>query len=283
MTEIYAAIAVGTAASLTALTLVLLRVTSHGTRPVLTLARRWSLTSNRASFAILLPIGAIAVYSFASIPARIWSPNAALPIAAADRETWDQLRAYADTIGGENKPAAGQTFGDAVELPAVDVMVAKLIGRLKDDPNNVAGWKMLAWTFLNTNRPSEAVEAYETALKLAPGDAEVEKALQAARSANAGTESASASQPAGSASDPAHGEDAMVRGMVERLATRLESAPNDEGGWQQLIRSRMVLGEKDAAATALSKAIAAFASDNAAQDRLIANARFLGLEHKSTP
>lgn len=291
MTQIYAAIAIATAASLTTLTLVLLRLNLRGNRPVLSLARRWTVTSSRASSAVLLPIGAIAAYSLASISAHDWSEHQApvmAPIgsvASDEGQALDQLRAYADSIDDRktNDTAVAQP-GEAIELPAVDVMIAKLIARLKDQPNDVAGWKMLGWTYLNTAQPSEAVEAYETALKLAPDDSEIAKSLHAAQSAN--SDQAGASDPqmtATGTSDPAHGQDVMVRGMVERLAVRLEQAPHDESGWQQLIRSRMVLGEKAAASAALSKALAAFSSDIAAQQRLIAAARSLGIERTSEP
>jgi cytochrome c-type biogenesis protein CcmH len=70
----------------------------------------------------------------------------------------------------------------------------------------------------------------------------------------------------------------MIRGMVDQLATRLETFPNDENGWLRLMRSRMVLGEKDAAKAALAKALETFARDAAAKTRLIATARELGIE-----
>lgn len=293
MTQIYAAIAIGTAASLTTLTLILLRLNFRGNRPILALARRWTVTSSRASFAVLLPIGAVAAYSLASISAQNWSEHQTsamvdrAPIASVDGQAWDQLRDYAESIDdGKALDTATAQPSEAIELPAVDVMIAKLIARLKDQPNDVAGWKMLGWTYLNTARPSEAVQAYETALQLAPGDAEIEKSLKAAQSANTEPARASERQTVATAtgtSDLAHGEDAMVRGMVERLAARLDGAPHDENGWQQLIRSRVVLGEKGAASAALSKALVAFSSDIAAQQRLLSAARSLGIERTSEP
>jgi cytochrome c-type biogenesis protein CcmH len=70
----------------------------------------------------------------------------------------------------------------------------------------------------------------------------------------------------------------MIRGMVDRLAARLETSPNDENGWLRLMRSRMVLGEKDAAGAALGKALEAFAGDASARARLTAAARELGIK-----
>jgi cytochrome c-type biogenesis protein CcmH len=42
---------------------------------------------------------------------------------------------------------------------------------------------------------------------------------------------------------------AMIHGMVDGLAARLKSNPQDADGWMRLIRARMVLGEKDQAET----------------------------------
>jgi cytochrome c-type biogenesis protein CcmH len=46
----------------------------------------------------------------------------------------------------------------------------------------------------------------------------------------------------------------MVRGMVERLAARLQSDGADAEGWQRLIRAYMVLGEREKAKSALADA-----------------------------
>jgi cytochrome c-type biogenesis protein CcmH len=73
--------------------------------------------------------------------------------------------------------------------------------------------------------------------------------------------------PSPAASNSA-GQDAMISGMVERLATRLEASPNDEEGWIKLMRARSVLKQDDLGRQALRKSLAAFASDPQAQKRL---------------
>ena len=47
----------------------------------------------------------------------------------------------------------------------------------------------------------------------------------------------------------------FIRSMVERLASRLKSAPNDLNGWRRLARSYRVLGEQKKAAEAEQRAI----------------------------
>ncbi len=72
-------------------------------------------------------------------------------------------------------------------------------------------------------------------------------------------------------------QDAMVRGMVDRLATRLKQNPRDAEGWIRLMRSRMVLNEPQAAADALRSGLTAFEDQPATQQQLRAAAAELGV------
>jgi cytochrome c-type biogenesis protein CcmH len=72
---------------------------------------------------------------------------------------------------------------------------------------------------------------------------------------------------------------AMIRGMVDGLAGRLEQSPRDREGWIKLIRSRTVLREMDAAKQALDRALKVFADSPHDQRRIIAAAEQLGLTH----
>jgi cytochrome c-type biogenesis protein CcmH len=70
---------------------------------------------------------------------------------------------------------------------------------------------------------------------------------------------------------------AMIRGMVDGLASRLEQSPRDADGWIKLIRARSVLGESDLAKQALVRSLQVFADEAAERDRIAASARQLGL------
>jgi cytochrome c-type biogenesis protein CcmH len=70
---------------------------------------------------------------------------------------------------------------------------------------------------------------------------------------------------------------AMVRGMVERLAARLEQSPRDIEGWIQLMRSRVVLGETDRARQAMENALVIFSDASQERDQITAAARELGV------
>lgn len=301
MTQLYVTVSVGTAATLLALLLLLLRAAIPGRRTLLTLARWWVASDTRTSCLVLAPLSAIAGCAFAFVPASEWqgslatAPNMPAPQTAAmssvgrnDDPALAALRAYVrDTEATQPTLGATSPPVDTAELPDVDSMIGKLVARLESHPNDVQGWRMLGWSYLNTGRPEDAARAYESALKLEPGNPETQKALEAARSAQStsgATSSSARQEPAtspGVAMSPGEGGSGdlgMIRDMVDRLDARLASTPHDEAGWLRLMRSRMVLGENEAARTALTKALAAFAGDAAAKSRLTAAARELGID-----
>jgi cytochrome c-type biogenesis protein CcmH len=79
---------------------------------------------------------------------------------------------------------------------------------------------------------------------------------------------------------PAAERSAMIRGMVDRLADRLEKSPRDADGWIKLIQSRMVLGETELAKQALNRGIETFNDDTPQRDRIIAAAQQIGLNQQ---
>jgi cytochrome c-type biogenesis protein CcmH len=68
---------------------------------------------------------------------------------------------------------------------------------------------------------------------------------------------------------------AMIRGMVGRLAAELKDNPRNEQGWVRLMRAHMVLGDPAAAAAAYRTARQAFAGQQAETTALDAAAREL--------
>ena len=71
---------------------------------------------------------------------------------------------------------------------------------------------------------------------------------------------------------------AMVQGMVARLAERLKVEGSDVDGWLQLLRSYMVLGERENALAAAANARRALASDADKLRRVNELIKGLGLE-----
>ncbi len=86
----------------------------------------------------------------------------------------------------------------------------------------------------------------------------------------------SADLKAASAMTPSQ-QDEMARGMVARLAARLEQEPRDANRWIMLMRARMVLKDPAGASEALDRAKAVFKGDAAQIARFDEAAKTLGL------
>jgi cytochrome c-type biogenesis protein CcmH len=71
---------------------------------------------------------------------------------------------------------------------------------------------------------------------------------------------------------------AMVRGMVERLATRLKQNGDDVEGWLRLVRAYLVMGERDKAKGASTDARQAVARDAGRLRQLNEGLKTLGLD-----
>ena len=87
----------------------------------------------------------------------------------------------------------------------------------------------------------------------------------------------SADQIAGAAAMTPAERQAMITGMVDRLATRLAANPRDEAGWLRLIRARSVMGDPAATRKARDDALKVFADDAAAIARIKAAAAEAGI------
>jgi cytochrome c-type biogenesis protein CcmH len=230
MTQLYASVAACTAATLLAVALLLLRLNIVGRRPVVVLMRRWVAAGTRTSGLVLALITAIAAYSFTRIPAHELSELKAASVVSAsapsiesmandsdenlpaDQAALDALRAYTDKLDANGQSAVDTSAAQSTGLPDVNTMIAKLVTRLEKEPDDVRGWKMLGWSYLNTERPDEAKKAYETALKLDPDDIEIKKGLEAIKAAQTAT---TGTPPSASehSSDGRH--EGMIRGTAD--------------------------------------------------------------------
>ena len=270
-------------------------------------------------------------------------------------------------------------------LSSVDEMIDRVVQRLKRNPKDVEGWRVLGWSYFNTDRFEESSAAYAKAIELSPNNAELRsaygEALVRAAAGNVTDEAKAVFErtlqlnPAdsrahffiglskeqagdkmsalndwiailnhGDSSEPWFadltqranklGQDvgvdvssllhrgnaettggvlgslekqqsaapdaarkteptaedvrnaeamaptdraAMIRGMVDRLAARLEETPNDVEGWIKLIRSRKILGENDAAEEAFHRALDIFKGAPQEQEKIVTVGHGLGL------
>ena len=257
----------------------------------------------------------------------------------------------------------------------VDSMISSLEAKLKANPNDAEGWRMLGWSFFETGRFAESATAYKKATQLKPDNADYWSSLGEAlvlagagdvpRDASAAFRKALSIDPkdarsryflgveqdmagnhkgaieswfallkdtpagapwesdvrktieqvaekekidvkdrlaalkplppaaptgpaaalngipgptreqmAAASQLPSGQQEAMVRGMLESLSTKLQADPKQPDRWMMLIRSRMMLGQGREAAQALQQAIAA---NPAEKDRLVDAAKTLGV------
>jgi tetratricopeptide (TPR) repeat protein len=207
------------------------------------------------------------------------------------------LNDYTRSIGID-KPASKAEAGKP--LTDVGTMIERLAARLETAPEDLKGWRMLGWSYFHTERYKEAASAWARAVELDPNSAELKAAYEEAKAKASGSDnyklaSSLQTDAAGKGADgpsaekitkpevkpevmPPHERDAEVRSMVDRLANRLESSPRDVEGWTLLIRSRVVRGEREVAATAFRKALEVFKDDSAASGKITAAAIELGLK-----
>lgn len=242
-----------------------------------------------AVFLLVAGIGAATSYRMA--PTEASSPSHA----GSHDATLARLENYTRSIGAkEAAPAAA-----ADQLPDVNTMIERLATRLQAAPDDAKGWRMLGWSYFNTGHFKQAVTAYARAVELDPSSAELKSAYEEAKAKASEGDGSAAATPAQTGAAGKHGDgpsteqvaalqamppsdrDAAIRSMVDGLANRLESSPRDAEGWTRLMRSRVVLGEIEVAATAFRKALDVFKDDAAASQRITAAATELGL--KSEP
>jgi cytochrome c-type biogenesis protein CcmH len=74
----------------------------------------------------------------------------------------------------------------------------------------------------------------------------------------------------------------MIRGMVDSLDAKLKEDPKNFEGWMRLIRSYVVLNDRDRAVDALKRGLTAFPADGGEGQQLLALARELGLPTEVT-
>jgi cytochrome c-type biogenesis protein CcmH len=285
--------------------------------------------------------------------------------------------------GSSGTPPLPEASGQAQQQPSVDDVIARLEAKLKDNPEDAESWRMLGWSYFQTERFAEAATALKRATTLDPKNAETfsflgealvmaskeegrmprdarlafEKALaldpkdararyfraaamdldgrhkaaidawfelmedtpadapyaedvkaviiEVAKKNNIdiakrlaetkfappasglktrGSDVAAAGIPGPSQEEmkaasqlPSGQQEAMIRGMVDKLDTRLKANPADADGWIMLMRSRMQLGEPAKAQKALADGLAAFRNDTAITRQLREAAATLGV------
>jgi cytochrome c-type biogenesis protein CcmI len=174
------------------------------------------------------------------------------------------------------RPAQNATQGAdrAAQLASlVGQLETRLAGEQANDPN---GWLIYARSLMSLNRYDDALKAYDRVVLLTDGRLSVVEERESARVyiAQGGR---SLSTPPILDARPQRGpseqdvrdaetmsdadRQAMIQGMVDGLAARLEDDPTNAADWARLIRARQVLGQTDQAAADVARLRVALVDD----------------------
>lgn len=149
------------------------------------------------------------------------------------------------------------------------------------DPENIKALFYRGLAERQDGRHEEALSTWRSMLEDAPANAawrvSVERQMASLERERSGAPPLG-EQDIAKSEDLDDGErEAMIRGMVDGLAKRLEEEGDDLQGWLKLARARMVLGEPDAADAALRTAEHHFSGDPASLERIAETRKALGL------
>jgi cytochrome c-type biogenesis protein CcmH/NrfG len=115
----------------------------------------------------------LTLFSLANNPAA--TPRSAEPMGFPPQDPdLARLELYAKTKAP--RPQTNVAPATAAELPDVETMIERLSLRLQKQPDDVAGWRMLGWSYFNVQQPIKAAEAYARAVALEPQSADLKSA-----------------------------------------------------------------------------------------------------------
>jgi cytochrome c-type biogenesis protein CcmH len=197
----------------------------------------------------------------------------------------DAVRAYRNVINYAGDSAERRSdLGEALAIVAGGVVTAeakaefeRAVAQNADEPR--ANY-FLGLAAEQDGRQADAAAIWRAILAKAPADAPWRPLVQAALTRVGGPSAPALSNDAMAAARDMNETDrgAMIRGMVDRLATRLKQNGDDVEGWLRLLRAYMVMGERDKAASALVEARLAVANDAERLRQLNEGAKNLGLD-----
>ncbi|MBI5260310.1 MAG: c-type cytochrome biogenesis protein CcmI [Bradyrhizobium sp.] len=196
----------------------------------------------------------------------------------------EAVRAYRNSIAynGENAERRAD-LGEAIVAAAGGVVTGeaksefdRALALNADDPK--ANY-FLGLAAEQDGRTADAAAIWRTLLAKAPTDASWRTLVQASLARVGGAAPALSDETMAAAKEIGEDDrDAMVRGMVERLASRLKQNGSDVDGWLRLVRAYIVMGERDKARNALTDARQAVANDAERLRQLNEGLKNLGLD-----
>jgi len=202
----------------------------------------------------------------------------------------DAVKARANALRLNGETAEGQSgLGEAMVAAAQGIVTAdaaRAFARAVElDPKAPKPRFYLGLAAEQDGRPQEAAKRWRALIAEAPADAPWLGFVREALTRVDPSASPPPAQPGPSAADVAAAAEmapeqrqAMIRGMVARLAERLKTDGSDLDGWLRLMRAYMVLGERDKALAAATDARKALASDAEKVRRIDDAAKGLGID-----
>lgn len=173
----------------------------------------------------------------------------------------EAARAYRNALSHDADTAERRAdLGETLAAAAGGVVTAEAKAEFERavalDPNEVKGRYFLGLAAEQDGRITDAAAIWRDMLAKAPTDAPWKPLLQTSLArVGAGAMPPAPADAVAAAKDMTEAEsNTMIRGMVERLATRLKQNGDDVEGWLRLVRAYMVLGERDQAKAALADA-----------------------------
>lgn len=105
-----------------------------------------------------------------TMPRIILGAAAAVAIVAVGYSVWKR-----------QAPSATSATAPAAPVGDIPTMISGLEAKLKTNPGDAEGWRMLGWAFFESGKFAESAQAYARATQLAPGKAENWSSLGEAR------------------------------------------------------------------------------------------------------
>jgi cytochrome c-type biogenesis protein CcmH len=197
----------------------------------------------------------------------------------------DAVRAFRNSIAYNGEDASRRSdLGEAIAAAAGGVVTTEARSEFErahaldaDEPKTNY---FLGLAAEQDGKKDEATTIWRGMLEKAPPDAPYRPLVQAALvrvgapAAPALSEQAMAAAKEMSPTD----RNAMIRGMVERLATKLKQNGDDVDGWLRLVRAYLVMGDRDKALAAQTDARQAVAGDAGRLKQLNEGLKTLGLD-----
>ena len=206
------------------------------------------------------------------------------PVLARLGRHQDAVRAYRNAIiyAGDSAERRAD-LGEALALAAGGVVTAEAKAEFEravaQDADEPRANYFLGLAAEQDGRRADAAAIWQGLLARAPADAPWRPLVEAALARVGVAVAPALSNDSMAAAKDMNEADrgAMIRGMVDRLATRLKANGDDVEGWLRLMRAYMVMGDRDKAMSALTEARQAVAGDIERLRQLNEGVKNLGL------